>query len=301
MIGERARTPIVVGVPGDASRAATLDPPVRWAAKEALIRGVPLWLVHAFLPRSRGPGTSGADGDELGVAAHGAVRCLEKVASRLAAEYPELSVAMFARCGATAAVLNDIAGDASLVVVGRHTQGQVAQAVFGSLAAGRSSHPSCPVVAVPARGGGYAGPRAPIVVGVNVEGPAPATLGFAFAEALVRGVPLRFVHCPSTGAGPGVVTGEHWLAVVDALTPYRAAFPSVAVTAETVDGDPAEVLVKESVTASLVVLGPGRRRKAGWRLGRLGAIGYEVLNHSVGPVILVRGATAAPTGPGQSR
>ncbi|MEQ4206699.1 universal stress protein [Actinopolymorpha sp. B9G3] len=309
MIGERARTPIVVGVPGGASRPTTLDAPVRWAAREALIRGVPLWLVHAFLPSygsalSTGgtgwTGTSGsirADGDELGAAAHRAVRCLEQVASQLAAEYPELSVAMFARCGATVAVLSDIAGDAALLVVGRHSHGRVAQAVLGSVAAGCPREPSSPVVAVPARGGGHAAPGAPIVVGVDAEGPAPETLGFVFAEALVRGAPLRFLHCH----GPGAATGERWLAMVDALTPYRAAFPSVAMTAEIVDGEPAEILVKESVTASLLVLGPGDGWTAGWRLGRLGEVGHEVLCQSAGPVVLVREAAHNPAGAVRSR
>jgi nucleotide-binding universal stress UspA family protein len=309
MIGVRARTPIVVGVPAGAERATTLDAPVRWAAREALIRGVPLWLVHAFLPTQAGagglpgiPGSTGHpsvgdDGGELGSAAHRAVRCLEQVASRVAAEYPELAVAMFARCGATVAVLSDIARDASLLVVGRHSQGRVAQAVLGAVAAGCSRELPGPVVAVPARDGGHAGPGAPIVVGVDADGPAPETLGFAFAEALMRGVPLRFLHCHD----PGAATAERWLAMVDAFTPYRAAFPSVAMTAEILDGDPAEMLVKESVTASLVVLGPGGGWTTGWRLGRMGEVGHEVLCQSVGPVALVREPAAPPEGAVLSR
>jgi nucleotide-binding universal stress UspA family protein len=292
MIVERTRTPIVVGVSGGASRAPTLDAPVRWAAKEALLRGVPLWLVHAFLPGSAGRDRTATDGGDVGAAAHRAVRCLEVVASRLAADYPELAVAMFARSGATVAVLNDIGADASLVVVGRRGQSRVAQAVLGSVAAGCSREPASPVVTVPPREGGYAAPGAPIVVGVDAfdtDGPAPAILGFAFAEALVRGVPLRFLHCHA----PGAATAERWMAIVDALTPYRAAFPSVTMTAEIVDGDPAELLVKESLTASLLVLGPGRGWTAGWRLGRSGAVGHEVLTQAAGPVVLVRDTVGA--------
>lgn len=284
MIVERTRTPIVVGVPGGASRVPTLEAPVRWAAREALLRGVPLWLVHAFRPGSEARDGIATDGGDVGAAAHRAVRCLEVVASRLAADYPELAVAMFARSGATVAVLADIAADASLIVVGRRTQSRVAQAILGSVAAGCSREPSSPVVTVPPRVGGYAAPGAPIVVGVGEEGPDPATLGFAFSEALVRGVPLRFLHCHASGAA----TAEQWMTVMDALAPCRAAFPSVTMTAEIVDGDPAELLVKESLTASLLVLGPGRGWTAGWRLGRLGAVGHEVLSQAVGPVALVR-------------
>jgi nucleotide-binding universal stress UspA family protein len=301
MIGEQARTPIVVGVPGGTSRVPALHAPVRWAAKEALLRGVPLWLVHAFLPGPGGPpgsepGMCGPDGG-VGAAAHRAVRNLEVAASLLADEYPELAVAMFARCGATVAVLNDVAADASLVVVGRHAHGGVARALLGSVTTGCAQEPPAPVLTVPPREGGHAGPGAPIVVGVGAEGPAPATLGFVFAEALVRGAPLRFVHCHP----PRTATAERWLAVMDALAPYRAAFPSVAMTAEIVDGDPAELLVKESLTASLVVLGPGLGSTSRQRLGRSGAVGREVLSQSVGPVALVREAVDRPLGTARSR
>ena len=113
MIDQTARAPIVVGVPGEATRH-DIDLPVRWAAATATTRGAPLWLVSAYL---------GRDGrhrrDALGAAAHEAVGTLEATAARVAADHPNLPVAMFARCGTPVGVLGDVGADARLVVVGR--------------------------------------------------------------------------------------------------------------------------------------------------------------------------------------
>jgi nucleotide-binding universal stress UspA family protein len=279
--------PLVVGVSGRSGVCAQ-EPefPVRWAAQEALLRGVPLWLAHAYLGGS----------DRTGPAQQ-AVRGLERTAAWLAADHPELEVAMFARCGTAVAVLGDLALDAGLTVVGlgRRTQGRVAEAVLGSVTAGLARTASSPVVAVPAHAS-YTAVDAPLVVGVNdLGGPSTATLDFAFAEARARRVPLRFVHClPSRGPQDLAWTVERQDAAMRAVvTSYQAAYPSVPASVEIVDGEPGEVLVKESVTAGMVVLGPGRGWTAGWRLSRLGPVGHEVLNQAACPVVLLRDVTEA--------
>ncbi len=311
MTEQRTRTPVVVGVPGEVTRADELSFPVRWAAEEALARGVPLWLVHAYLAgTTSGSGAPGSPNDigvdadargpadQLGAAAHQAVRCLEQTADRLAVEYPELMVAMFARCGAAVAVLGDLAVDAGLLVVGRRDHGRVAEAVLGSVTAGLSRRASCPVVAVP-QASSFPDLDAPIVVGVDADGPAIETLSFAFSEALARGVPVRFVHCRREGTRYDALRSEEQRAAAldAALARCRTAFPTVRCAVQVVDGDPGEVLTKESVTAGLLVLGPGRGWTGGWRLGRLGPVGHEVLGQATGPVVLLREAGDRTRGP----
>ncbi|WP_020576621.1 universal stress protein [Actinopolymorpha alba] len=295
MTWQPTRTPIVVGVPGSRSvsveRTAPPDGPVglglpvRWAAREAMLRGVPLWLVHAYLGGRR----AAAGG------AQRAVHTLERTMDLLAAEYPELPVAMYARCGATVAALADLAGDAGLVVVGRDAHGRVAEAVLGSV--GLSRRAASPVVAVPTEAS-YASPYAPIVVGVETATPAPAALDFAFTEGLARGVPVRFVLCQPSRPGymSSTSTTEVAAALRSAVAAYRNAYPAVNVRTEVVDGEPDEVLIKESMDAGLLVLGPGRGWTAGWRLRRLGRVGHDVLRHSSCPVVLLRAADGSRGG-----
>ncbi len=319
MIERATRTPVVVGVPGEMVRADEMSGPVRWAAEEAQLRGAPLWLVTAYLgghpamsARAAAPGHSvGAvdrPGDELGAAAHRAVCSLEWTATQLAEAYPELQVAMFARCGTSVAVLGDIAGDAELLVVGRRGLGRVAEAVLGSVttaqtlgvrrnwrktaASGPSRRASSPVVVVPPQAAYTAG-DAPIVVGVDARGPRPETLRFALERAAATGVAVRLLHCQQPSAR-GERHRRH--VMVDVVAAYRKAYPSVRLSVEITDGQPIELLVKESVTASLLVLGPGRRLAAGWRPGRLGPVGHEVMSQAGCPVALLRDAGRARMG-----
>ncbi|HZC27292.1 MAG TPA: universal stress protein [Actinopolymorphaceae bacterium] len=290
MIDGTAQAPIVVGVPSEATRPDDLELPVRWAAQEAQVRGAALWLATAYLGRPR----DAVGGDPLGTAAHRAVRGLEGESARLGKEYPDLRVAMFARCGTAVGVLGDMGVEAGLIVVGRQGRGRVAEAIHGSVTAGRLRRTSSPVVVVPPSAA-YVDRGAPIVVGVGTHGPAAATLGFAYSEAAVTGASVRLVHCRRVSHGVGRMAGtdrDAWEALVRAVEPYRTSFPHVRTSVELIDGHPGEALTKESVTAALVVLGPGRGWTRGWRLGRLGPVGHEVLGRAASPVVLVRDSGA---------
>jgi nucleotide-binding universal stress UspA family protein len=307
MTDRSARTPVVVGVPGEMARADDLAGPVRWAAEEAQLWGAPLWLVTAYLGGHDGPsgqpaGDANPTRDDLGTAAHRAVCSLEQTAGQLAEAYPDLRVAMFARCGTSVAVLGDIAREAALLVVGRRGHGRVAEAVLGSVSAQHvgvrrtlrrvtaisapSSRASSPVVVIPPQAAYTAG-DAPIVVGVDARGPRSGTLRFALDRAAATGVAVRLVHCQHPGSRG---RRPRRSGIVDAVARYRAAYPSVRLSVEVSDGQPVEVLVKESVTAGLLVLGPGRRHAASWRPGRLGPVGREVMSQAGCPVALLRDA-----------
>jgi nucleotide-binding universal stress UspA family protein len=238
-----------------------------------------LWLSHAFLGGyDRGEAAVETDGD---VAAHRAARSLERTAARVADHYPDLPVALVARCGTPVAVLGDLAIEAAVVVVGRHHRGRVAEAVLGSVAPGRLPSPSGPVVAVPTRLP-YVARDACVCVGVTERGPSAAALDVAFQQASTHDMPLRLVRCVRDHREDGT----HGAPVWDAVEAYQRAHPSVQVDVDVLVGEPGELLVKESLTAGLLVLGPGR----GWgrRLGRLGPVSRDVLGSAACPVMLVR-------------
>ncbi|MFF3323977.1 universal stress protein [Streptomyces sp. NPDC002889] len=112
----------------------------------------------------------------------------------------------------------------------------------------------------------------PIVFGVDAIEPAEAAVAWAADEAARRGVPLRLVHAvlPVAHHVRGVEESAHHKALRllgdEALdkTTVRAheRQPGIEVTTLIADGTPAQVLVRQSAHARLVVLGSRR-------LGRL--------------------------------
>src|SRR5690606_35030506 len=117
--GMAPQRPVVAGVDGSAASLAAAD----LAAAEAVLRGVPLELVHgfaAYLAPIGGPPdlpgvTTGPTIEELRSAAE---RGLHDAASRVRDTYPDLPVVTRLRDGPPAAVLTTASGHAALLVVG---------------------------------------------------------------------------------------------------------------------------------------------------------------------------------------
>lgn len=115
----------------------------------------------------------------------------------------------------------------------------------------------------------------PIMLGVDAAEPADAALAWAIDEAARRGVRLHLVHAvlPVTHRVRGVEETAHHKALRqlgdEALDKATARAherqPGLEVTTFITDGNPAQVLVRRSAHARLVVLGSRR-------LGRLGEV-----------------------------
>jgi nucleotide-binding universal stress UspA family protein len=76
-----------------------------------------------------------------------------------------------------------------------------------------------------------------------------------------------------------------------AVARHAQRYPSVAAECHTIRGDPGAVLVEQSRSAQVALV--GARGDEPWR-GMLGEVSQSLLYHSPAPVIVVRGLDTAP-------
>jgi nucleotide-binding universal stress UspA family protein len=250
---------------------------VRVAAGEAAAHGRALHLLHAFnwaaaldAPFVSGPRAAAED-------------LLERAGQVANEAEPAVPVSGEIVEGGPVEALIRTSESAFLVAVGDG----------GMAACGACVPADAPAVQVAARAGcpvlvGRAEPPppGPVLVGVDGSESSRTALDFAFDRAARRGIRLLAVRVVEPGR-PDV--GEEVLAEVVAR--YNARHPSVATECHTVRGEPGTVLLEQSRSAQLAVV--GARGEEPWR-GMLGEVSQRLLYHSPAPVIVVRGLSPAP-------
>ena len=267
------------------------------AAEEAELRHTELLLVHAFhwaVPAS--PVTVvPIDLEE------GCRRAAELIAAqglmRVRGRHPDLPARTSTVAGDASDVVTAAATEADLLVVGTRGRGGFQGLLLGSVAQRIVAKAPCPVLISRQR---PTSPRGRLLVALDVAEDAADhadLLGFAFADAQRRGLPLHAVHVWGdpwsrdydvhedvlTVAKQTIEDLEHRLA--GALRPYRDRFPDVAADTVVYTGSIGSLLVQASSTADLVVAG-GRRRH-GARGMRIGPAAHTLLMHAECPVVLV--------------
>jgi nucleotide-binding universal stress UspA family protein len=157
-----------------------------------------------------------------------------------------------------------------------------------------SAHADCPIVVALGDEERHAGP---VVVGVDGSPLSDLAIGFAVEEAALRGAELVAVHAwnQPVSTGPGdmmpLVYDEEALrsdeerVFAESVAGWSERYPEVPVT-RIVRGRPARVLVAESETAQLVVVGALGR--GGFTGLILGSVSQAVLHHSHCPLAIVR-------------
>jgi nucleotide-binding universal stress UspA family protein len=136
---------IVVGVDGSEGARRAL----RWAAKEAQLRGAVLDVVHTWhIPYvGASPYAAGTiDWSDLEPAARAT---LDHEITKLGQLAAGLQVTPLLVTGAPAQAITDAAKDADLVVVGSRGHGGFAGLLLGSVSQQVAHHATCPVVIVP--------------------------------------------------------------------------------------------------------------------------------------------------------
>lgn len=252
--------PVVVGVDGSASGLAA----ARLAAQEAVLRKSPLRVVHGFLwPPYQVPHYADLRRD-----AERIVDVAVAVASSLA---PRTPVTGHVVDGEPGAVLRVECRDAGLAVLGPSDpahHGAPADSVVESVAA----RARCPVmVAHPARQTG-----GPVLVGVDGSPCSAAAVRLGALEAAGRDTDLVAVHVER---GERDADGP----LAEALVLAREAVGRVKVQQRWIAGEPAAVLVNESASAQMVVVGArGHFRTL------LGTVSYALLRNAHCPVAIVR-------------
>ncbi|MFH9089615.1 universal stress protein [Streptomyces sp. NPDC017673] len=282
--------PITAGVDGTEESLAALD----WAAREAVRRGLPLRVVHAW---RYAEALATADRDtQRGWVSEGVTAAVRTVTER----HPGLTVTTDVVEGAAAHALADAAAGAEMLVLGSRGHGPVVGFLLGSVGQQVIAEATRPVVLV--RAGDQPAAEAAgrdVVVGQH-GGPedSAAALRFAFETAAARGAAVRAVRAwtlpPVFAYSPGSLKllddagglePYEKQALADALGPWRERFPEVPVAEHVEMGSAGQVLLSMTGRAQLMVVGRRARRTA---VGaRIGSVAHGVLHHSECPVAVV--------------
>ncbi|MFD3524833.1 universal stress protein [Streptomyces sp. NPDC058653] len=258
---------VVVGVDGSVVSTRALDA----AAEESRRRSVPLEIVYAVLDLD-------AAGPVLTISA-----------DRVAARHPELPVRLTAMAADPAAALVARGRKAALAVVGTRALGALASLASRSVAQHVAERSSCPLLVVGTGCPTRHAESGEVLFAVGSDDDTEAA-GFAFEEAVRRGVRLRFVHTAHyrTSIGSAPYSTAH---ATGATCPADAA--------EDHDHDrippvPDSELITATAGAHVVVIAHRRHLGKGSRHTRTV---HALLHHAHCPVLLVPvGPTAAGSG-----
>ncbi|MFF1273349.1 universal stress protein [Streptomyces marokkonensis] len=294
---------ITVGLDGSAESRAAAE----WAAREAVLRELPLRLLHVRRPD---PGPAGEPSPHgAGSRVDWSEQMLRKTAEGLRQRHPGVEVTHERIDGMPYEALIKAAEDAELLVLGSRGLGGLGGFLVGSVGFVVVAHAEQPVVLV--RAGAQAAdehepdpagvPSAathyrPVLLGLDADRPHASVIEFAFAEAARRDTTLRVVHgwalppyyVYGLAAAPEAYHGvaqEEAGKLTQVLAPWREKFPQVEVVEESFGGSPSIRLVEASAESSLVVVGRRARRNP---LGaHIGSIAHAVMHHGTAPVAVV--------------
>ncbi|EPH46487.1 universal stress protein [Streptomyces aurantiacus] len=261
----------------------------RWAAEEAVLRDVPLHLIHAGDRGPEEPGQAGA------VARRLARQILDEAQEGARSACPTVRLTDEHAAGPATAALLRAGDDAVMTVLGSRGLSAVAGLLVGSVAQGvvaRTTRPAVLVRAVEWQ------PDGAVVLGIDVTEPCDEVIEFAFSSALLHRVPLHVMHAWSEPSPASIGSGEialveepkrmkEWQGFVDAvLQPWRLKHPNTAVTETVEKGRPASLLLEAAAGAGLLVV--GRRVRERPRLGpQTGPVTHKVIHHATCPVAVV--------------
>ncbi|MFI2430718.1 universal stress protein [Streptomyces sp. NPDC018693] len=290
--------PVIVGVDDTDDQDAL----VRYAARQAVLRGVPLSIAHAIgIPWPFGNAEERKT--EGGSLARRGAEVVDRFEAVARAAFPDLTVVGELPFGDPAGTLLKRSPEASLLVLGHRGAGGFPRLPLGSVSLQVATHSECPVL-VMRPGASAERPGERVVVGADVVHYAPEVVEFAFAEADRRAARLEVVHAlhrhallpdgPShvTSAEPDVGETEARArrSLQERIAGPSARYPDVRVALRTVWARPATHLTELSETADLVVV--GSRGRTGLRRLLLGSVSGEVLHTARCPVAVVPAAAS---------
>lgn len=232
---------------------------VRYAAREARRRGVPLQVVHVSPAYTVGPVP---DTVVDSVREHGQDVLMKAVAD-VHEEVPEVEVTGTLVHGGRVGAIVAEADGAALLVLGSGPATLAERLLAGPTAAGVASRSRCPVLVVPDRGDPE-DRHDRVVVGVKDIDRAGNLLARAFATAEDLGAELVVLHCWRLPSGYDDVVAdrvgrEQWRAQLthdleEQLAPLRQRHPTVQVRVDVVHGRAGFALADVSETADLLLI-----------------------------------------------
>jgi nucleotide-binding universal stress UspA family protein len=291
MSSRAMRSNVVVGVDGSPAS----DAAVRWAAREATMRALPIKLINVVAPTlvssAMAPNHTITQGEEL--RARQILKQARRMVEELAGEkLPDIHTER--QYAGVVPTLVDASNDARMVVVGSSGRA-FRRGMLGPVIAGLLHHANCPVTVVPDPESARHGipDDAPVLVGIDGSTASEAAAALAFDEASRRGVPLLAVQAWSD-VGVFPIVGMDWKTYRDEgaellgerLAGWQERYPDVQVRRRLVCDVPDRWLVDESKNAQLVILGSGGR--GGYAGKHLGSVTSAVVRSARVPVIVVR-------------
>ncbi len=289
MTGHSTHPGVVVGV--DGSPSSTMA--VRWAAREATMRNVPLTLVHvsswpAVWPAAPIPAElQRQHGEEarqvLADAIKGAKDSVE-------GNRPEIDSELVV--AAPVPTLIDLSKEAHMMVVGCRGQDALQRTLLGSVSTGLIHHAHCPVAVIHDEAPILLGPsQLPVLVGIDGSPASELATAIAFDEASFRGVDLVALHARSDLDNSlsmewSPLQSRAAEILAERLAGWQERYPDVTIHRRLVFDRPARHLLDESESAQLVVVGShGRGGFAGMLLG---SVSTTVVHAARIPVIVAR-------------
>jgi len=291
---QRTHYGIIVGVDGSPAS----DAAVAWAAHDAVIRGLPLTLMHVENPAAptwaQAPlleelaGWQEAEGRSV-------LANALKIAHDTAGDTVQIPINTELLFSATVPTLVDLSTDAELIVVGTDGRGALTRGLLGSVSSGLVRHAHCPVAVIHDEEPLMPHPaQAPVLVGIDGSTTSELATAIAFDEASRRHVDLIALHAWCAGVTielpgldwPEVKAEEEQRLLTEALVGWQERYPDVTVRTRLVWDRPAHALVETSESAQLVVLGSHGRNALTRTL--LGSVSNAVVQSVRTPVIVAR-------------
>ncbi|MQY36556.1 Universal stress protein [Streptomyces sp. RB17] len=294
---------VTAGIDGSPESRAAAE----WAAREALLRGLPLKIVYVSEPVPRRLAQNPLLAAET--YQHWAEQMVRESAEGIRLRHPGIAVVTEQLTGSVADILCEASASAELLVLGSRGLGGIGGFLAGSVSLSVVARVERPVVLVRAgeraadehrtdRAGvpSAAAPFRPVVLGLDIDDPDDTVLRFAFDAAARRKAPLRAVHSwPEPPTSFYRFTGDvelheslaHGQAELlgKVLRPWRQKFPDVEVIESSRSGSAAQNLVEDARDASLAVV--GRRIRTGVFGGHIGHVVHAAIHHITVPVAVV--------------
>ncbi len=270
------------------------DAAVRWAADEAVMRDLPLTLMHIIAPvvvtwpvRYLAASYAASQEDN---AKHVIEQAQKVVHAAIGSSGRSIKTEVL-HDGVVPGLVK-ASKNATMTVVGSRGLGAIGGSILGSVSRGLLHYARSPV-AVIRPGKSAADATLPVLLGIDGSPASEAATAFAFDEASRRGVDLVALHAWADVAvlpEPGVEWAEYEQAnhevLAERLAGWQEQYPDVRVRQRIVCDRPAHWLIDEAERAQLVVL--GSRGRGGFNRMLLGSVSTTVAESSRTPVIVVR-------------